>query len=381
MIRTAFVALILALTSVTSAQMGPRGVIVATVEKRNSEMARPLVASVEPVTRSTIAAEQEGILQERFFDEGHAVEKGALLSKVKVDLIEKQRDAARGEVKAIEGQIAQTRSELANAGRELKRVKLMVERNAAPEKEMNDALTRLEVWEATILQYEAQLAAKTADVGRLDLMVQNGETKSPMAGIVSKRHVEVGEWIEQGDAIAELVQLDPLFVRVDVPEGIIARIKLGDEAQITIDALGGSVFTGVIDQILPEADSATRTFAVKLKVANPDLKIRPGFFARLTLSSIDPDSSFAVPRDAIVSQGTMTSVVVVREGKAAIVPVTRLGGRGDSVWVSGDLKEGEQVVIRGNEGIMPGDELMVQNQGPPTGPPSESAPATQAAGH
>jgi membrane fusion protein (multidrug efflux system) len=368
-----FLAISLLLVAPALAQMGPAAVVTAPVEKRPAELTRPLVASVEPVTRTTVAAEQAGIVQERNFDEGQFVDKGHVLSRVKVDLLQLQRDATESERAALEGQLEQAKAELANAEREHARIKQLVERNVAPEKELNDAATRLRVAAAVVTTRDAQLAAKRAEVERLELMIEKASTPSPIGGVVARRHIEVGQWIEQGDAIADLVQLDPLHVRVNVPEDVIARVKVGDEAQITIDALGGQAFTGVIDQILPEADVAT--CAVKLKVDNPDLKIRPGFFARLVLSSVDSAKSFVVPRDAIVSRGPAQMVVVVRDGKAVFVPIQRLGGRGDKVWVAGDLKEDDQVVIRGNETLMPDAPVMVMN----APPPGAAQPATQAA--
>src|SRR5687767_14037478 len=114
-------------------------------------------------------------------------------------------------------------------------------------------------------------------------MIEKSQVQAPVHGVVSKRHVEVEQWVKEGDPVADIVQLDPLWVRVNVPEGVLSRLTKGDEARITIDALGGEVFTGKVDQILPEADPASRTFQVKLILPNADGRVRPGFFARATL--------------------------------------------------------------------------------------------------
>src|SRR5690606_13741963 len=80
------------------------------------------------------------------------------------------------------------------------------------------------------------------------------------------------QWVRQGEAVADVVQLDPLFVRVNVPESVIPQLQSRGEATVIIDALGGETFTARVDQILPQADPNTRTFAVKLLLDNPEMR-------------------------------------------------------------------------------------------------------------
>ena len=344
------------------AQQGPVSVDVAPVERRPVELTQPLVASVEPVTRSTLAAELPGLVSERMFDEGQYLEKGAVLARMKTDLLQAQLNAAEAARVTADANIAMAKAEAENARSELERNENLRRSNVGSEKELRDAATAARVADSTVTAKAAEMDEKAAEVARLKLMIDKSQVQTPVPGVVAKRHVEVGQWVKEGDPVAEVVQLDPLWVRVNVPERVLSRLKKGDEARITIDALGGETFTGKVDQILPEADPASRTFQVKLLVPNPEGKVRPGFFARATLLS-KSKSQLVVPRDAVVQRGTSAHVVVARSGKAVVVPVKRGPAEGEMVAVTGELTEKDVVVTRGNEQLRGGEDLL------PPGPP------------
>jgi RND family efflux transporter MFP subunit len=375
--------LVLMTASLARAQMPPQMVMVAPVELRPVELTQPLVASVMPVTSTVVAAEQEGVVEERMFDEGQRVEKGAVLVRVNTDVLEKERDAAAAARDTAKAQLDAAKAEYDNAEREAKRLTDLFEQRVAPEKEYQDALTRRNFAAAMVATRTAQVAEKTAEAERLETMVKKATTHSPLLGVIARRHVEVGQWIEKGAAVADLLQLDPLFVEVNVPEEVITRVAKGDPAQVRIDAMGQGSFTGTVDQILPQADPASRTFRVKILLPNPDFAIWPGFFARATLTSKSEAPQFVVPRDAVVTRGTESNVVVARDvktgagpmgpsttGTAVLVPVTI--GRSDSKSVSvvGELKQGDLAVVRGNETLRGGETLIIMN-------PPAAAPASQ----
>lgn len=370
--------LLLAVASaVTSAQIEPAAVAVAPVERRRVELSRPLVASVEPVTRSTLAAEQGGLVAERGFEEGQAIEKGAVLATLRVDLLQAQLAAAEGAQRAAEAGIKRAEAQAENAANQLRRLERLSESSAVSPEEVRDATTMLRVRQAEIAVEHATVAEKAAEASRLKLMIDKSQIRSPMAGIVSKRHVEVGQWIELGKPVADVVLLHPLWVRVNAPEEAMAKLKVGDEATISVDALGGEKLTGVVDQILPEADLSSRTFPVKIRLANPQGRVRPGMFARAVLTS-KSEAGLVVPKDAVVARATEAHVIVARDGKAVMVPVTRGPAEGDKVTVTpvagkGTLSEKDQVVVRGNEGLRGGEPLQLP---PPPGSGAGAVPST-----
>ena len=358
-----------------SAQMPPATVTTQPVERRAANFSQSLVATVEPVTRTTLAAEEPGFVAAREFDEGQRVEKGATLASTRTDLLAKQVAAAKAQQASAAAMVDRAKAEAKNAGDELDRLRKMEQ--GASVKEQQDAVAAARVTAAMVGVREAELAEKGAEAERLQLMLDKATIRSPIGGVVQRRHIEVGQWLKQGDPIADIVQLDPLFVRVNVPEEVIATIKKGDKALVAFDALRSKPIQATVDQILPEADPASRSFTVKLLVPNEKFEVRPGFFARVVFQRSSASDGVLVPRDALVSHGEKAHVVAVRQGKAAIVPVTRGPAEGDKVIVYGELEDGEAVVTRGNESLQPGQPLIIKPS-PPAGAPA-TAPAKGAA--
>jgi HlyD family secretion protein len=355
-----------------SAQFGPQAVRVEPVERRAWEVTQPLVASVEPVTQTTLAAEQGGLVVERMFDEGSRTKKDGVLVRMDVELLKLDRAAADAARQALEGALEQARVRAENSRAEEQRLKGLTDaRSAATGREYRDALTLSRIDTTMVAVRTAELAQKKAELDRLDTQIRKSEVRDPRGdGIVARRYVEVGQWVKQGDPVADVVWLDPVFVRTNVPEYIIAKVKKGDSARVVFDALGDKEFTGTVDQILPTADPASRTFPVKVLLKNPGNTIQPGFFARVTLLARSDTPQFVVPKDAVISRAGGSHVVAARDGKAVLVPVKAAGAEGAKAYVSGELKAGDRVVTRGNEALRGGEPLMVEGDPPSGAPPA-----------
>jgi RND family efflux transporter MFP subunit len=289
-----------------------------------------------------------------------------------VALVDALGTAAQARLKSAEARLREAQVNHDVAERERLRIEGLYHTGVVSEKESNDATAEGLRTAASVDARSAEAAEEQAELARLSIILKKAEVRSPFAGVVTARYVEVGQWVKQGDPIAEIVQLDPLYVRVQVPEAIIARVRTGDQAKVTIDAVGGDELIGKVDQVIPEADRASRTFAVRILLPNPERRIWPGFFGRAVLTASSAGPQLVVPRDAVVSNGTAHHVVVVRGGTAALVPVS-MGVRLDSgVAVQGGLQAGEVVVIRGNEALRGGEALVVLN---PVQAPADAASA------
>lgn len=369
-IYTSLVVILSAVQALAQFRGGPVAVRVEPVEKRDAQLAQALVATIEPVTQTTLAAEQPGLVTERNFDEGSILEKDAVIVRLDTALLEIELQAARAAADAVAAQVEQANIQATNSQREANRLKGLFESKIIPEKEYLDQVTIARTDAAIIRTRAAELAEKKAEVARLELVIQKSRVTAPMGkGVVAHRYVEVGQWVKQGDPIADMVWMDPVFVRTNVPESLIARVRKGDKVEITLDAVSDQTFTGVIDQILPVADPQSRTFPVKVLVANPEGTLRPGFFARATLLSSSGTPQFMVSKDALVSTPQGAHVVVARDGKAVIVPVKRGAAQGNKTAVTGELLESDQVVVRGNESLRGGEDLQIQNAAANKGTP------------
>jgi membrane fusion protein (multidrug efflux system) len=334
----------------------------------------PLVASVEAVKTSVIASQEAGLVATRSFDVGDEVKAGQTLITLDIDVLLRELDAARTTIAAAEAEVVRSQVAIDNARREFERQESMRRTGVTTEKEYLDAVAALASAEATINVSRANVARAKAEVVRLETIIAKALVQAPFPGSVARRMVEVGQWVERGGAVAEIVQMDPLFVRVSIPESIVSRIGSEVVAQVMFDALPGRTFEASLHRTFPVVDPNSRAMTARFMLANPTGEVRPGFFARVVLRT-GSQPALAVPKDSIVRRGTVAHVVVFRNGVAAIEPVTVLAGDGPTVYVSsGSLKEGELVVTRGNESLQPGMPLAPMNLGgPPGGPPGPPA--------
>jgi RND family efflux transporter MFP subunit len=159
-------------------------------------------------------------------------------------------------------------------------------------------------------------------------------------------------------------------VEFAVVEDFIDNLHLGMEAPLEIPALGQEQFVGRVAIINPQADARARTFPVKIRIENrmddgqPLLKA--GMFARVTLAVGKPTAFVLVPKDAVVLGGPspMVFVAAAAGDKTTVRPVPVKLGPAQGTWlaVMGDVKEGDQVIVEGNERVRPGQEIRAENK-------------------
>jgi RND family efflux transporter MFP subunit len=159
-------------------------------------------------------------------------------------------------------------------------------------------------------------------------------------------------------------------VEINVVEDFVANLHTSVEGPVEIPALANEKFIGRVSIINPQADARAHTFPVKIRVANriendqPVLKA--GMFARVTLAVGKPTPCVVVPKDAVVLGGPSPMVFVAMEvgGKSSVRPIAVKLGPPQGAWIAaiGDLKEGDQVIVEGNERVRPGQEVRVETK-------------------
>jgi membrane fusion protein (multidrug efflux system) len=203
-----------------------------------------------------------------------------------------------------------------------------------------------------------QLAAERAN---LQLDLDRSTITAPFTGYTGRKLVDVGEWVQPGQPVFEMVDLSKVKITVDLPERYFGRLAIGSPAQILASGTDSTGLQGVVSGIAPDASSETHTFPVIVEVANGKGRLGGGMLVKATLSLNDKFASLAVAKDAIVRKNTGTIVYTVVDGKAQPVPVAISSTVGEWVAVTADgLSKGMPVVVRGNERIYPGSPVRVQ---------------------
>ena len=178
---------------------------------------------------------------------------------------------------------------------------------------------------------------------RRDLVID-----SPVTGYVTQREALPNAYAEPGTRLYTVANLSTIWVFAHVFQNALGRIKVGDRARLTVDTYPGRRFTGRVDFIYPEIDPATRTARVRLRFANPTLKLVPGMFVNVSLEA-PMGEQVAIPASGVLQTGTR-QIVFVDRGDGYLEPrEVRLGAEvGDEYVVLHGLKPGERIVTSAN---------------------------------
>lgn len=216
-------------------------------------------------------------------------------------------------------------------------------------------------------QAVAALRTATAAVELARARVEKYRLVAPFDGMVGLRHVSPGAFVDVGTGIVNLVSIDPIKLDFRVPEVFLARVREGQRITVEVDAFPGRSFAGQIIAIEPAIDPAGRSIAIRASLPNRDGILRPGLFARVTLTLREEPEAVMVPEAAIVPFGGRLLVMKVVDGKAQPQPVTLGLRRQGKVQVSQGLAPGDVVVTAGQMKLQPGAAVAVL--------PPEAAPA------
>lgn len=223
-------------------------------------------------------------------------------------------------------------------------------------------LTRAGTRAEDIAMAEAEHEQAKASLDAVSYELSRSTLRAPITGFVVKKHVDVGNWVEPGESVADVIDLDPVFATGPVSERKIGLLKPGLPATVSLDAFPGEVFTGEVARIVPQADRQSRTFPVKIRLGNPDGKLKAGMLARIAVRLENERPSVLVPKDAVVRRGIDEVVFVVDSGKAREVKVRTGRALGGLLEISqGDVAPGQPVVTLGNEGLRDGVPVVSAN--------------------
>ena len=163
-------------------------------------------------------------------------------------------------------------------------------------------------------------------------------------GVVQQRQASLGEYLAAGAPIAEIVKIDPLRFRADVPERDATAIRAGQSVQLTVDGVTRE-YSGRVTRLAPTITERTRVLAIEADIPN-DGMLRAGSFARATIVTNASQPALTVPTDAIVKFAGIEKVVVVNKGKIAEKAVTTGRRLGTFTEIVSGIKAGDEVVLK-----------------------------------
>lgn len=367
--RTSCALALLMLSSFASAQDAEErkvNVRVAPVVEEMIEQKRQVTGDVLAISRSQLAAQEPGFVLEVAVQEGDRVRKGDLIARLDPERLKLDLAEIEASVLAAEAKVTEEEALASQAERDRDRVRelLAKESGSAPELDRAESLAAAE--NARLRQARAQLGIEQARQRLIEKRLRDLEIRAPFDGRVTEKHTEVGQWLQAGGEVVELVALDPVEIRVDVPERFVSRAMEAEHVSVMLPALGREVEARVIG-VIPRGDMRSRLFPLRLLADNPEGLIQPGMSAVGLVPTSERSATLLVPKDAVRQSETGSFVYFDGNGRAAMATVERLFAVGDRVAVrSSILRPGMNVIVEGNERLYaPGAALQVLNEEAP----------------
>jgi len=317
--------------------------------------------------QAKISSEVAGIILDVPVQLGTEVRRGDVLVRLDPRELQLALDRAESALRQVEAQlgidraqdkqppaddlIASVRQATANrddARSAYERAQQLNTRGLLTKADRDTAETRLKVAEAnyqatldTVHSLKASLQDRRASYELAQKKVADAVVKAPVAGSVSERLVQPGEYIRENTPVATIVQMNPLKLKTAIQEKHASLIRPGQAVEFDVEAFLTRKFTGKIAYVSPAVDQATRTFAVEALVDNADRQLKPGFFAKGVVMTRVDENVLAVPEDAISTLAGVSTVYVIDNGKARQQQIT-LGARQNRlVEVTSGLKGDE----------------------------------------
>lgn len=306
---------------------------------------------LEAQFHTEIAAEVEGRVTELTVDEGGSVEAGVVV--IEIDPARRMLDLS-----AARARLAQARAELANEQRKTKRIRELRSQSVSSIQQLEEAETMLALARSAV-------SAEEAAVGVAERRVRDSSVAAPFAGLVARRSVELGEFVQPGKSLFELVAMSPLEAIFSLTELDTERVRLGQRVEIRVGAFPDRTFDGRVAFIAPTIDLNTRTLRIKAEIDNSEGLLRPGLFARMSLGVAERPNVLMVPAEALIQRAGGTSVYRVNdaegdEGRVERISVEVGSTEGDFVEVRGTLRPGDKIVRRGHGGLANGMAVVVR---------------------
>jgi HlyD family secretion protein len=349
----------------------PKNVVAMKVTRGLAMEAAYATCSVEARDRVTVKSKLAGSIAELLVKEGQSVKKDELLARLDAPSLKFQLSRGKTEQSAatrqasshspqfaaLEAQAQGTQAQLDTARSDRDRLRTLVASNAAPTAELERAENQVKVLEAQLNSQQAQLRSLKIDLrsrarvastltSELAARLEDAEVRSPLAGVVLTRSVEVGEVVPVNGPLFKIGNISDLILECSVDEADVGRIAVGKPTAVSLYAFPNQALRGSVIEIAPDADRAKKSFLVKVKVNDAPARMRSGMTAEVNIIIAQHEQVLLAPSDAINTSG---SVWVIRDGRAFQTKI-EIGVRDMlQTEIRKGLNDGDSVVIKGGD--------------------------------
>lgn len=341
------------------------------------------VGTVKAKNSSVVAAKVMGNIVAMHVREGDTVRAGQTLLEIDnrdagiqlqktqagVREIQDSLEEVERSIRAAESARVAARANETLAKSTFKRYEMLFERRSVSPQEFDEVRTKYEVAQAEseradrLLQVaiarQKQMRARVdqakADVANARVYVGYSRITAPIDGVVVSRQADVGYMATPGMPLLTIENSSHYQLHASVEESQLGKIHLQDQAQVTLEALENKELAGTVEEIVPAADPATRSYIVKIGLLNvAGTQLRSGMYGK-TRFIIGQRKTLAVPQAAVAQQGQLLGVFVVDQSGTARLRLVKTGRvAGDRVEVLSGLNEGEEIISEGTTALRDG---------------------------
>ncbi len=324
-------------------QIGAENVVMVL---RDTLIVGPIISGeIRAEREATVRAEIGGSMTQVTVEEGQSVSRGALLGRIETRTLDDARQSAMSAVRSAENQLAVAR-------REVERAEQLVNAGALAARDLDVARNNVTSADAQLADAKSRLASAERQLG--DTVI-----RAPIGGIVSSRPVNRGDVVSPGTELFTIIDPSSMRLEASVPSDDLSRLSVGQTVEFSVRGYEQR-FAGRIQRIAPQADSATRQVPIFVSIPNDGGRLVAGLFAEGRVVS-ESATGLVVPLNAVNHADPMPWALRVTNGKTERVQVA-LGLRdpqSERVQIASGVNEGDTLLRGAAQGIAPGTTVQV----------------------
>ena len=315
-------------------EMPPTAVTSVVLQEQAWQPTLAAVGTVKAVNGVTVSTDLPGMVEKITFESGQQVRQGDPLVKL--------------DTKQEEAQLESGLARLQLARLNLARQQGLLQKRVASQSDFDAAQAEYKQAEAAVAETKATIERKLI--------------RAPFTGVLGIRAVNLGQYMQSGDAVVPLQSLDPIYVNFSLPQQRLGDLTPGREVHVKADGMPGEIFVGKITSVDSVINEATRNVLVQVTLANEHHKLRPGMFVNVEVMLPEADKVLSVPATAVNYAPYGDSVFVIEKMKkqdgatydGVRQQIVELGAsRGDQIAVKRGLKAGDEIVTAGGFKLAP----------------------------
>jgi RND family efflux transporter MFP subunit len=285
----------------------PIAVTVASVLEREVPLVIQATGSFGADEVSDVAPEVGGLVAETPVDVGDRVARGAVIARLSTSDAALRLEQARSGLLQAEAAVAQARERYNLARANAARYEALLKTGDVSRTLQEQAASDAETTRQGVMTAEAAAADARSRIALAEKALTDTTIRAPFTGFITDRPVAVGEYVTTSSKIATVMKLDPIRLRLQVPELDAARLRVGQKVSATVEALENRSFEGRITAINPALDQATRATIVEATIPNGTGEIRAGVFATGQVELGETVRALFVPREAVIADANTNS--------------------------------------------------------------------------